>query len=118
MVVGRYHAKWFVSKHRRDAAKYGRGIVRSCMDWSGDTKWMCLIQRVCSVEQGLCELIRGHVERVTGCEQSASAYGTPAAAYASWLDVTASYFGIPAGAKDVEPLVILYNAGGYALCEH
>ncbi|CUG92548.1 Bodo-specific multi-copy gene family, putative [Bodo saltans] len=115
--------KWFVFMKRAEAVKCGRVIVRCCDKSSHDTNgatpsWMHLVCRSSSdrsapansTDEGLCALIRTHVESVTGNPQDPTKYNNPQSAYATWMSETARHFNIPAGKKNVDPLIILDTA--------
>jgi hypothetical protein len=96
--------KRFVVGHRMDAAKCGRVIVRCCEKAKGEWIELCLRGRP---EEGLCELVRMHVEEVTKKAQDKRLYSTPGAAYAMWVTETAACYSIPQGATKMRPLIIL-----------
>ena len=102
--------KWFLSEKRANAVKWGRVIVRCC-DRAAEEKWIRIVKGVWPGSQavgtnetgqlvedvsGVCELIRAHVEAVTGRLQNLSSYLNPNAAYETWKRETASHFEIPA----------------------
>ncbi|CUG92569.1 Bodo-specific multi-copy gene family, putative [Bodo saltans] len=114
--------KWFVSTSRVNAVKYGRVIVRCCDKGSHEGKsqslWFDRVMKcatscastasmINTIDEGLCELVRIHVESVTGTLQDASNYRDPQAAYATWISETARHFEIPSDTMDVDPLIIL-----------
>lgn len=55
---------------------------------------------------GLCELIRSHVQSVTGRYQQTSDYDDSDKAYASWIRETKSHFNIP-DRVTMDPLIVL-----------
>lgn len=123
--------KTFVSSRRHDAAKYGRVIVCRCnLPSEKELPWMRhvfeeeLLTNVMggapdtTMYRGLCELVRSHVESVTGCPQDPSKYCDPQTAYATWISETAWYFGIPPNAHDMEPLIVLASCEELADRKH
>ncbi|CUG05417.1 Bodo-specific multi-copy gene family, putative [Bodo saltans] len=56
---------------------------------------------------GLCELIRSHVESVTGRYQPKSNYTSRKVAYETWMQETALHFGIRYDMKKMDPLIVL-----------
>ncbi|CUG89373.1 Bodo-specific multi-copy gene family, putative [Bodo saltans] len=121
--------KRFVFTKRAEAMKCGRVIVRCCdktahhsTSSKSRASWVSLIldDRTTSNQkapdnivarstcEALCELIRTHVESVTGYSQAQSTYCNPKAAYATWMSETARFFGIPSSTKaNMQPLIIL-----------
>ncbi|CUG92571.1 Bodo-specific multi-copy gene family, putative [Bodo saltans] len=111
--------KWFVFKERAEAMKCGRVIVRCCeVAVRNKSSWMDLVMKDTSgnnaassatnfTDLGICELIRSHVELVTGCYQHQSQYKDPPTAYATWISETQRCFCIPPDKEGVAPLIIL-----------
>ncbi|CUG92543.1 Bodo-specific multi-copy gene family, putative [Bodo saltans] len=114
--------KKFVSQERLDALKYGRVIVRCCKKAARkkEFSWckQVLVDRASpwtetsarsshSVDAGLCELIRTHVELVTSYPQDPSHYCDPQTAYATWMKETARCFRIAEETVTMQPLIIL-----------
>ncbi|CUG92547.1 Bodo-specific multi-copy gene family, putative [Bodo saltans] len=113
--------KSFVEQKRAEAMKCGRVIVRCCKNDAG-ALWMTRVLEedsttssnspnkatTNSVQNGLCELIRSHVEFVTGCPQRPSHYANPQTAYATWISETARCFKITTDSNvNVDPLIVL-----------
>ncbi|CUG86805.1 Bodo-specific multi-copy gene family, putative [Bodo saltans] len=113
--------KSFVHEKRAEAMKCGRVIVRCC-DVATQKKpqpsWLSHVLRDCnehqrpanahnSTDDGLCELVREHVEAVTGFTQDAFEYRDSRAAYAMWIKETARCFGFKEEIEDIEPLIML-----------
>ncbi|CUG92749.1 Bodo-specific multi-copy gene family, putative [Bodo saltans] len=113
--------KYFLSTRRTNAVKWGRVIVRCCEKGKQES-WLRFVKaeaksdpatvvqfldRMPGTDKGLCELIRAHVKAVTGREQNMSNYVDAVTAYKTWMSATASHFGIPADAEDVDPLIVL-----------
>ncbi|CUG85291.1 Bodo-specific multi-copy gene family, putative, partial [Bodo saltans] len=111
--------KHFVFTKRAEAMKCGRVIVRCCDKTAHETKdksrpsWIAQVLQAQhsltanSIDDGLCELIRTHVECVTGTQQTSSNYRDPHTAYATWMSETARHFNIPKDKSNVDPLIIL-----------
>ena len=98
--------KRFVVKKKPKAAEHGR-VIACCCEKMKNADWIerCLAG---DVTAGLCELVRYHVEYVTGQVQDKELYKTPADAYKRWRDETAKRFGIDAKADDeMRPLILL-----------
>ncbi|CUE63735.1 Bodo-specific multi-copy gene family, putative [Bodo saltans] len=123
--------KWFVHQKRSEAMKCGRVIVRCCgVTTRGKPQplWLTKVLQVSkknknqqpqgSSDDGLCELIREHVESITGYLQDPSHYTTPDEAYATWKRETAWWFGIPPSKENVDPLIILDTCELLAEHEH
>lgn len=120
--------KQFVYSKRREAMKCGRVIVRCCETESNQkAPWMMKVQGeratnqtadASSVQEGLCELIRSHVESVTGYPQSLCDYCDPQTAYASWMSETARCFAITEETNHMEPLIILDTCEQLARDKH
>ncbi|CUG89375.1 Bodo-specific multi-copy gene family, putative [Bodo saltans] len=103
--------KWFVSNKREDGMKHGRVIVLCC-DKERQSHLARMIAGSVDIttfltEQALCDLVRAHVQSVTGNPQDPRHYLTPHLAYATWISETARHFKIPEGQKEMEPLIIL-----------
>lgn len=121
---GQLFLKQFLSQHRADAMKCGRVIVRCC-NVAASEGWMNLVKKdgasvqlkshtnpsshMNSMDKGLCELIRSHVESVTGMPQQPFNYCDTHTAYKSWMKETAWFFRISDDATNVAPLIILDN---------
>ncbi|CUG89371.1 Bodo-specific multi-copy gene family, putative [Bodo saltans] len=121
--------KWLVFMKRLDAMKCGRVIVRCCDKTAHDSTdrkrptWIAQVLEdraltqarkfhaqqsdATSTAAGLCELIRTHVEAVTGASQELSHYCDPQTAYATWMSETTRHFKIPKDKSNVDPLIIL-----------
>ncbi|CUG85303.1 Bodo-specific multi-copy gene family, putative, partial [Bodo saltans] len=115
--------KWAVFMRYSEAMRCGRVIVRCCDKAAhdgGDKTQLPWITQVLedrsssstplersSVDDGLCELIRTHVESVTGSRQDQTNYRDPHTAYATWMSETARHFNIPKDKSNVNPLIIL-----------
>ncbi|CUG89378.1 Bodo-specific multi-copy gene family, putative [Bodo saltans] len=120
--------KHFVFEKRAQAMKYGRVIVRCCdkTESGMDDKWLKKVREDCatnsrpsagnSTDEALCELIRTHVESVTGSAQTPSNYRDPHTAYATWMSETARHFNITADNTNVDALVIIDT--GETLSQH
>ncbi|CUG92568.1 Bodo-specific multi-copy gene family, putative, partial [Bodo saltans] len=112
--IARYHCKGngmllireFLSSKRLTAAKKGRVIVSSCK-----SPWVTrlLSGAVDSADVAMCELIRTHVESITGLPQDPSKYCDPSSAFATWMSETAWFFRIAEGIGNVDPLIILQS---------
>jgi hypothetical protein len=96
--------KSFVWNNRADAMRCGRVIVRCCKKSSAG--WMDQVLKG-NVDQGLCDLVRMHVQSVTGRVQQAAAYSTPRDAYASWISTTEKYFNCSKSMYHIAPLIVL-----------
>ncbi|CUG89376.1 Bodo-specific multi-copy gene family, putative [Bodo saltans] len=113
--------KWFVSVGCVNEMKTGRAIVRCCSITgasernSGIPSWMTLLLNTNSIDKALCELIRTHVESVSGFPQDPFKYCDPPTAYATWMSETARYFRIESH-NEVTPIIILDSCE--ALAEH
>ncbi|CUG92566.1 Bodo-specific multi-copy gene family, putative [Bodo saltans] len=124
--------KDFVNHKRSEAMTCGRVIVRCCdVTTRGNPQplWLTKVLQDCkqnqqsggssnSTDAGLCELIRAHVESITGYPQNPSQYITPNDAYATWKRETAWWFGIPPAKENVDPLIILDTCELLAEREH
>ncbi|CUG88210.1 Bodo-specific multi-copy gene family, putative [Bodo saltans] len=97
----------FVSTKRADAMKCGRIIVRCCE--KPDVRNASWFQSVINgmATQGLCDLVREHVQSITGKTQELSKYSNPQVAYETWISETARRFGNPSSKQHVDPLIIL-----------
>ncbi|CUG88211.1 Bodo-specific multi-copy gene family, putative [Bodo saltans] len=114
--------KSFVLTRRLEALKCGRLIVRCCRKAQDtrnpDRAWMTRVLEdsatnststtLNATDEGLCDLIRTHVESVTGSPQDASNYSNSASAYGSWIRETKTHFKMQDN-HDVDPLIILDN---------
>ncbi|CUG92975.1 Bodo-specific multi-copy gene family, putative [Bodo saltans] len=122
----------FLSTKRAIAVKWGRVIVRCC-DRAAHEPWALLVKSEAKIDataarnsvdcmphtdKGLRELIRTHVEAVTGRRQTLSNYLDAGTAYNTWISETAAYFGIPANVSGVDPLIVLDTCERLAEHEH
>ncbi|CUE77667.1 Bodo-specific multi-copy gene family, putative, partial [Bodo saltans] len=99
--------KWSLGKLRLGALTCGHVIVRCCdRAKKAEQPWLTKVMGQ-ETRKGLCELIREHVATVTGRSQAPEDYSTPDKAYETWMRVTAQYFRIPDGAKDIDTLIVL-----------
>ncbi|CUG86749.1 Bodo-specific multi-copy gene family, putative, partial [Bodo saltans] len=117
--------KHYFFKFHEEAIKHGRVIVRCC-DNALNATWMQLVkageegkQPLDHATAGLCELIRSHVQSVTGRDQKLSDYDDSDKAYASWIRETNSHFIIPVGVT-MDPLIVLDTCEvlGETDCKH
>ncbi|CUG92564.1 Bodo-specific multi-copy gene family, putative [Bodo saltans] len=104
--------KWFVFKKRADGMKFGRVLVLCCSKAEGTSLLARIIHGTVmtaadSTDHALCELIRNHVESVTGKPQDERNYSNPHSAYATWIRETSRHFRIPDHMENMEPLIIL-----------
>lgn len=113
----------FVRQRRAEAMSCGRVIVRCCdkearEGITGGSWFERVMQdkatsvathsaKVGVSDEGLCALVRTHVESVTGNPQDKSKYSDPQAAYKMWISESARFFDISRDKEDVEPLIIL-----------
>ncbi|CUE63816.1 Bodo-specific multi-copy gene family, putative [Bodo saltans] len=111
--------KLFTSSRRAAAMKCGRVIVRCCA--KQQTQWVSGVMAESlkkhedmpgllpknSIDRALCELVRAHVELVTGYPQDPSNYCDPQTAYATWVKETARCFRIAEETVTMQPLIIL-----------
>ncbi|CUE63749.1 Hypothetical protein, putative [Bodo saltans] len=132
----------FVSIKRAPAMRCGRVIVRCCRKSRRierpspkqqaphhQPSWIDRVledekgattrpDKIHSINEGLCELIRMHVAAVTGMWQDPSKYCDPCTAYATWISETAWFFGIDEGMRNLDPLIILDSCEILCECAH
>ncbi|CUG92561.1 Bodo-specific multi-copy gene family, putative [Bodo saltans] len=121
----------FVMTKRAAALRYGRVILRCC-DKARNAFQRLMAARADgqptrggnsaeydAAAECLCDLIREHVEEVTGAPQDPSKYCDPQTAYATWISETERFFGpIPKGGENVDPLIILDTCELLAEVDH
>lgn len=124
--------KSFVHEKRLEAMKRGRVIVRCCAVAAQQKpqSWLTHVlqdgsqhQRLSNADnftgEGLCELIREHVESVTGYPQVPFNYRDAQTAYDTWMSETAWFFEIQNDkTHNMDPLIILDSCEKLAEHEH
>ncbi|CUE63872.1 Bodo-specific multi-copy gene family, putative [Bodo saltans] len=107
---------YFVSEKRANAMKCGRVIVRCC-EKAAHAQWFQAVKNSKEAD-GLCELVRIHVQSVTKTSQDPKKYSDPNAAYETWISETARYFGISSSEQQIDPLIILDSCESFAKSDH